>query len=425
MSDVEPSPSAPLTAAERALGRRLAIASHPFGMVHRMAFSEQLPTLALVALGAGEGLVGAQRFFALLTVLLQLPTLALLSRVTKRRVLVAGQVFAVASSLPLAAFGLLAGMGNPGLAIAMTGFALTTAGFTITSTVWFPMLHGYVDPEKTGRFFGLLRSGWHLTLIFYFLGARWWLDAHPGAFGPLFGLAAALGGLRIALVARMPERAERSGVGLSVREAVRLVRTRPGWGHYLAGTVLAGGARGVFIPFAIVMMRRNLGFAEGEVVYTTVATFAGGLVSLYLWGRAVDAWGPFRVFVWTALGVAALILGFTSLDGSGPRVVAWAVVIFFGISLLASGFDVADTRVLFAMTPEETPARLLVPTAVANGLLRGVLPLVAGLALERVISGGADSALAHRALFAGLALLQVAALWPLRRFRAVDASGVA
>ena len=45
----------------RARGRRLAIASHPLAMTHRYVYTDQLPTLALVALGASEAMVGNSR----------------------------------------------------------------------------------------------------------------------------------------------------------------------------------------------------------------------------------------------------------------------------------------------------------------------------------------------------------------------------
>jgi predicted MFS family arabinose efflux permease len=408
--------NAPLSAAERARGRRLAILSHPAGMTHRMAFSDQLPTLALVALGASEGMVGAQRFLALFAVLLQLPTLRSVGHVSKRRILVSGQGVAVLGSLPLLAFGWLEGQGGLGLGLALAGFAVTSAGFMVSSTVWFPLLHGFVDPDRIGRFFGTLRTGWHLTLIGFFLGARAWLEARPGDFAPIFALAAGLGVVRAAMVSRLPERSERTGEAVSLREAWRFVRSRPGWPAYVAGTVLGASARTVFMTFAIVMMRRVLGFSEGDVLFATVAVFAGGLVSLYLWGRVVDAWGPGRVFQVTALGQAALMLAFTALEPGAPAAVGQAVAIFFGLAVLASGFDVADTRVLFGMTPEETPARIIVPSAVTGGLLRGVLPLTAGLVLDRLLAGGADATRVYPALFAVLAVVEVTALGPLRRF---------
>jgi hypothetical protein len=58
-----PAPAVPLDERERARGRVLAIASHPAGNAFRYVFTQQLPTLALVALGASELQVGLQGSF--------------------------------------------------------------------------------------------------------------------------------------------------------------------------------------------------------------------------------------------------------------------------------------------------------------------------------------------------------------------------
>ena len=65
----------PLSAADRARGRRLAIVSHPAGNAFAIALTEHLPTIALLALGAGEGIVGGQSAVKMGANLLQLPTL--------------------------------------------------------------------------------------------------------------------------------------------------------------------------------------------------------------------------------------------------------------------------------------------------------------------------------------------------------------
>ncbi len=410
--------SAPLDSQARARGRRLAIASHPAGMTHRMVYTDHLPTLALVALGASEGLVGLQRTLVFAAVLLQLPTLRLVGRFPKRHLLVSGQIVAVLGSLPMLFFASLADWGGPGaLAVALAGFAVVAAGFNIGETVWFPLLHGFQRPERIGRFFGTLRTGWHLSLIVYFLGAQSWLAHRPGSFGPLFAVAFALGILRIVLVAQFPERSERTGSTISVRETVALVRRHADLRRYLAGIGPGQASRVVFVTFAIVMMRRVAGFSDAQVLYTTVATFSGGLVSLYLWGRVVDAVGAAPVFRATALGQAALMLVFCGVSGPAQGDVLLAVATIFGIWVLASGFDVADTHVLFGMTPEETPARLLVPARVADSLLKGTGPLVAGLVLDRLLAGGADPLAVYRGLFAAAAAVQAVSFAPLLRFR--------
>ena len=58
------------------------------------------------------------------------------------------------------------------------------------------------------------------------------------------------------------------------------------------------------------------------------------------------------------------------------------------------------SRVLFSLTPADTPARLLVPTTVVKACLSGVLPLAAGLAIEWAIGQGLPRADVYAVLFA-------------------------
>jgi predicted MFS family arabinose efflux permease len=290
-------------------------------------------------------------------------------------------------------------------------------GFAVCETVWFPLLHGYQEDARIGRFFALLRTGWHLTLIVYFLGAQRWLAAHPGRFAPLFAVAFGLGVLRVLLISRLPERSERTGSAIRVRQALALLAREPLLRRYLAGVALAGSMRVVAFTFAVVMMRRVVGFSEAEVLYTTVAIFTGGLASLWIWGRVVDAVGPEPVFRWTALGQALLFLGFFGVSSHDGASLALAVVLFFSLWALTSGFDVADTHVIFALAPSHAPARHLVVARVCDGLLRGAAPLVVGVVLDRLLGAGAEPLVLYRGLFVVCALGVVLAIVPLRAFK--------
>jgi hypothetical protein len=419
-----PLPGAPLAEAERARGRRLAIASHPFGMTHRVAMSEHLPTLALVALGASEGVVGLQRTLVHLSVLLQLPALALVGRLRKRSILVAGQLVSIAASAPLVAFAALEALGDgAGARIALASFAVSAAGMSVSETVWFAILHGFQEREQIGRFFAWLRSGWHVVLIAFFLGAQSWLAEHPGRFGPLFALGLAAGVARAALIVWLPERREPGGGATPVREALALVVRERLLRRYLAGVALGGAVRGVVFTFALVMLRRAIGFDEGSVLYTTVALYAGGLATLWLWGRVVDAVGPWPVFRWTSLGQALLVLGLVAVRAPTAEGLGLAVALFFGIYALGAGFDVADTHALFALAPEEAPARTLVAARVVDLLIRAAIPIAAGLALERALAAGFEPLAVYRALFVACAAAIALASLPLRAFAQRPAAG--
>jgi Na+/melibiose symporter-like transporter len=423
MQEVAPA----LDPAARARGRRLAYLSHPACMTHRMVHTEDLPTLALVSLGAGEAVVGLQRSLLPLGQLLGLPTLRLVGRLRKRTILVAGHALAVLGGVPLLAFGALRAAG-PELAtpVVLASLAVCAAGIVVSNTVWFPLLRGYVEPDRTGHFFGLLRSGWHLALIVYFLAARSWLAGHPGSFAALFGLATFLGLLRIFLIVRLPERSEQTGAPIRVREAFRLLRTDAQLRRYLLGVGATGALRRSVVPFVIVMMRRQIGLTDAEVVLTTLAGYTGGLLSLYLWGRAVDRAGPVPVFLGTGLGTALLFAALLAVREPGPAAVAGLTAFFFLLTVFSSGFGVADTHVLFGLTPDHAPSRALVLGSVAVGCAAGLTPVLAGHLLETGLADAVrpvDRLEVYRSFFAGAALLQALAFLPLRGFTRVGDAG--
>jgi MFS family permease len=405
---------AELTPEERSRGRRLAIISHPAAMTHRLVYTEQLPTLALVGLGASEWVVGLQRGFEPLGQLLQLPTLRLIGRVSRKRILIAGQAVAVAGGLPLTAYGLLAGGQLPWpQAIAMASLAAAAVGIVVSQTVWFPLLRSYVEPGGIGRFFGTLRSGWHLTLIAYYLAAQRWLAAHPGSFAPLFAVATLCGFLRIVLVARLPDTGVSHRDRLRVRDVLGVLVHDPSLRAYLYCVGLCGAARRVVIPFAIVMMRRVLGLTEAEVLLTTVLYFAGGFVSLYLWGRLVDRFGPRPVFRGTAVMLAVVYLVLVAVLPFGG--VATMVAFFFAVSVLSAGFGVADTQALFELAPQGTPISHLVIADVASSVVYGTVPLLAGVVIDLALSAGVTSVVAYRAVFAAAGGMTLLSMVPLRR----------
>ena len=405
-----------LDATSRRRGRLLAVASHPAGMTHRNVFTDQLPTLALIGLGASEAWIGLQRAFEPVSQLLQLPTLRLVGRLQKRSILIGGQGIAVLGGLPLVAYAaLVASGGGLALGVALASLWVTAVGIVISQTVWFPLLRGYVEPGRIGEFFGVLRTGWHLTLIAFFIGAQRWLASHPGSFGLLFGVATGAGLLRMALIARLPEAPAAPDERVRARDALALLRRHAPLRRYLAGMILCGAPRRAALPFAVVMMRRAMGLTDADVMLTTVASFAGGFASLYAWGRAVDRLGAEPVFRATAWISAAMLVALAIV---GPHADLLAMVFFFFVFVaLAAGFGVADTHVLFGLSPEQEATPTLVIADVTTSLAYGAAPFLTGVALDLAITAGADPTSAYRVLFAIAGVATALAPIPLRAFR--------
>ena len=405
-------PAPPLDARERRRGRFLAVASHPTGYTFRMIFSQNLPTLALVSLGASELQVGMQGAFAFAFVALQLPTLRLVGRFSKRAILMTAHCFTLVVALPLVFFDRLAALPHgDAIALALASFALVGVGAAVGETVWFPLLRAYVEPGQTGRFFGLLRTGWHLALVCFYTGTQWWLSRHPGNFAPLFAFGWGLGAARSFLIAGLPERSERTGERVRAREALALVRD-PRIARYLAIISIGNGCRVTATVFAIVMLRRAAGLSEGEVVNTTIAFVGGAAVSLYLWGHVVDRVGAISVLRATTTGQSLALL-LLALAPTAALAVGWTSLWFFAFAILVAGFGVADTHLVFELTPPEAPARTLVLAAVTTGLAAGGGPLLAGSVLDAIVPADpADALRVYRGFFGVLAGLQACALLP-------------
>lgn len=386
-------------------------------MTYWTAYTDHLPTLLLTFLGASEFQIGLQASFLPGLQLLQLPTLRAIARIHKRTILLAGQYAAVAGGLPLLFLDSLQSFDASVVRIiVLMSFAVVAAGLNVGNTVWFPMLRSYLDSDRIGQFFGIIRSVWHFALILYFITAQWWLGRHPGDFAPLFAGAWFFGVLRIPLIARMPERSERTEGKIRVREAFARVREDPRLQRYLIGVTLCAAIRTSTVPFAIVMMRREIGFTSGDILYTTLAFYAGAFVSLYLWGRVTDHIGSAPIFRMTSLGMAALMLLLTTVDSNDPQSLALMLLFFFGFSSLSAGFGVADTQVLFQLTPVAAPARTLVISGVITNGFRALAPVVVGIALEIALSRVEDRISVYHGFFATMAVLQTIAFLPLRGF---------
>lgn len=415
ISPAEPAP--PLDDATRARGRRLAITSHPAGMTFWTVHTEHIPTLLLVYLGASEFQIGLQGAFLPGLQLLQLPTLRAIAQIRKRTILLLGQVAALLAALPLLFLDPLLSFGEATVrVIALVSFALVAAGLNVGNTVWFPMLRSYVHSERIGQFFGVIRSSWHLALIIYFVSAQQWLTHNPGNFAPLFAAAWLLGLLRMALIARMPERSERSQGRIRVREAFARVGEDANLRRYLVGVSLCAAIRTSTVPFAIVMMRREIGFSDSHILLTTIAYFGGGLASLYLWGRIADRIGSAPVFRITALGMASLLLLLTGIDSNSQQNLALLLLFFAGFSALTAGFGLADTRVLFQLSPPEAPARTLVIAGVITNGVRALAPIGVGIFLDQTLGNSEDRLAVYHGFFAAMAVLQALAFIPLRGF---------
>jgi hypothetical protein len=84
--------------------------------------------------------------------------------------------------------------------------------------------------------------------------------------------------------------------------------------------------------------------------------------------------------------------------------------------MLSSGFGMADTHVLFKLTPVESPARTLVAAAVSVGVVASIVPFAAGVGIEMGLRTTSDRMLVYHVFFSIAAVVQAMNWWPARHF---------
>lgn len=413
-SEVEPGE---LSTDDQRRGRRLALATHPFSMTYRMAFMGDLATQGLITLGASAGPVGLFTSLGSFAALTQLPGLRLVEKIGKKNLILATQGLALLFSLPLLWFAGLQSLGDPwGWRAALISLSVVTLALVCGSTAWWPLLHGYVPRTRTGRFFSVLRTIWHLALIAFFLGCTWWLARAPGRFAPLFAIAWVCGLLRIVILWRAPERPESKAH--PIRELFATIyRTAP-LRRYVTGVTLDQAVFRCVPPFTILMLRSEANLGEHEVMIATVANFVGGMLALLPSGWLVDRLGPRPVLIWACVlrGLIVLGIGLAGFYLSGRDLILAAGGLIMLWSFLVSAFGVAEVKVLFGLAGEGNPTQLIVGSVVTRAVFAGVIALVLGVSLELLLEAQVAEPLSlYLGLFAVLAALQAGAVIPFRK----------
>ena len=112
------------------------------------------------------------------------------------------------------------------------------------------------------------------------------------------------------------------------------------------------------------------------------------------------------------------------LEGLGLILQPYNVMLIFfgGFSIFTSGFGVADTQVLFRMSPPDAPARTLVVCGVTSSVARGLVAIAVGVLLEFFLAGNDDPLQVYRIFFAMLAGVQALAFLPLMGFAREETS---
>ena len=374
-----------LTGAERALVQDAAWAS----VIGVLSGGVVLVSFALL-LGAGPFTIGLLAAVPSIGQLAQLPAIALVERIRRRRALAVWLGFAervmvlLLAGLPFIADRTVA------LAVLVVAEIVIASLAAMSACAWNSWMHDLLPRQGMGGFFGR-RLFWSTVVsLAGGLAAGALVDHWPGS-DPAQAYAVAFAGAGLAgfvstwFLARVPDvpmqvPAHQPKLGVLLRRPFRSARFRSllvfmmSWSF---STNLAG-------PFVTVYLLQQVGLDLGTVVVLWAVSQLANAFTLNLWGQLSDRFSDKAVLRATA-PMFLLCLGALAFAGQvdGSHVtIAILVAIHVALGVATGGTSLACGNIALRLAPRGEGTAFMAVIGLANAVAAGVAPLLGGLAAD-------------------------------------------
>lgn len=270
------------------------------------------------------------------------------------------------------------------VAVILFCFALVRA---VGETAGFPWRKEVVPDSIRGKFSAINSMTTTAASILVTAGAGYLIDVGTGLgrFMVLIAIGVGLGLVSIWTFSHIPGGApvpgDEAGAG-DLAEMGRTLRDREFVIFLLAlGLVEMGGT--AIIAFIPLFMKSQVGLSEGLVVLLSVGTYAGSLLSSFLWGWTADRYGSKPIMQSSQALMLFLPLAWFMM----PRASQWsaplAIGIAFGAGVATLAWQISWARYLYVnATPAEKKTPYMAVFFAWYGLVSGLGPLLAGQVLE-------------------------------------------
>ena len=258
----------------------------------------------------------------------------------------------------------------------------------ISSCAWLPWITGLVPADARGRFLSREAAFVNLASFLSFLLAAGclWRQPEGWQFSLLFGFSAAMGGISLVFLKRIPdgpppEDTSKSkgpvpwGAMLRYRPFAKLLRTTVAW------SLAYGGVQ----AFCVAYLRTGVGLSEGSILLLTSVSFLGGLCSLWFLGSRLDHFGSKPVLTFSfAMSIAVLVGWMLLAGGVWPIRVETVLGLQFMMGLLAALIQMSNTRLAMAIIPVMGRTHFFALFSVISSVALGLSPIFWGFLIDAV-----------------------------------------
>jgi len=348
--------------------------------------------------------------------LLRLAGVQAMSHLGKARLLIWGRVLTAAATAGLVS---VAVAGRPGVAaiwatlgvLALRGCLLHTG-----AAAWWPLVQDNTARAAIGSFLTRMRVQQRLVEIGLPIAVGWYLGAQPlpGRFAGLFAIAAAAALVSAWWIRGLKEQrspAPDRGLWKRVRDVLGVPAVRR-YSLYLMARSFVYFAS---YPFIVVVLTGR-GMPVVHFVWMTSVMALGQILSLYFWGRLVDAHGSRPAITIAAIGLACMSPAWLAVPSTVSPLFFWALGFFLVYGILEAGLQMGQTRAMMVAVPTERQGEGFAVVMYGSAVGGGLGGLVGGTVFEWISRGGyAVAGWEAGAMYLAISHVAMVLLWILSR----------
>jgi hypothetical protein len=384
-------PQAMVSAAERARAIRYLLIDAAAGTAIG-AINSGVVLLALALhIGVSNVEVGLLASIPLITQMLQAPTVTLIERVRRRRLISVTSLFLARLALPLYATVPLIGDRDLAASVLLAAALLHYGLNAVAACSWNSWIRDLVPAGSLGGFSsrrGLVGTAVSAVAT---VAAAFALRAAEGSeslsdtiFTALYLIGFGCGLVSIAALARVPEPVMTAhGGGARLRSLLWRPLKDRNYRNILRYLASWQFAVNLATPFFTVYIVRELGFGMSFVLMLTVASQLANIAVVRGWGQLSDRYANKSVLAaatpWFSLCIGGMAFA-SELEGTARA--AYLLLLHVVMGAAGAGVGLASGNIVMKLSPEGSATSYMATNALVGALAAGIAPIIGGWTAE-------------------------------------------
>ena len=346
-------------------------------------------------LGLSNTGVGLLAAIGPLTQILQLPTVALIERWRRRKVIT--WCAALASRVWWAAALVLPWAVSPGNRLpVLFGCLVMATGFsTVAGAAWTPWIRDFLPEDVLARAFARRLSLATGASALLGLAAGYAIDVLPRegvspvrAYTLVFGTGIGFGLLGLYYLARIPEPRMPESVRRPWADIFRAPLIDPDFRPVMIFLACWTFAANLTAPFFSVYLLRRFGLPMAWVIGLTVLSQAMTALAFRSWGAVADRFDLRRVMRVSGMGFLLTVAAwpFINLLESRPLVLALLIGVHAIAGLATAGVNLGTGTLALQVAPRGEAAAYLATNALISGIAAALAPTLAGVSADWLVT---------------------------------------